>query len=107
MANVEAGAILRGSRDKPELRALWQLAESWWRHPDAVGWSPSRVDAPREILAPELLSAISAAVSRDRVVHTLSGGKPNSVQDITADGVWVETEKSRSQLAGWAIVRGL
>jgi hypothetical protein len=97
VANVEAGAVLRGSSGEPQLRALWELAESWWAHPAAVAWSPETVVAPKEILAPELLAGITAALAEDRVVRTLADGNPNWVREITADGVWVETEKSRKQ----------
>ena len=97
VANVEVGAVLRGSRDEPRLRSLWELAESWWAHRDAVAWSSDRVEAPREVLTPELLARIESMVAADSVVRTLADGNPNWVREVTPDGVWVETQKSRAE----------
>ncbi len=97
VANVEAGAILRGSRSAQPLVRLWELAESWWEHVDAVAWSPERVVAAPEVLAPDLLAAIIASLSTERVVRTIADGKENWVRDVTPDGVWVETHRSRAQ----------
>jgi hypothetical protein len=90
IANVEAGAILRGHRTAPPLRRLWELAESWWDHVDAVAWSPERTVAAREVLAPDLLTAVTAALAADAVVSTISDAKKNWVHDVTPDGVWVD-----------------
>jgi hypothetical protein len=48
------------------------------------------------VLEPALLEAIQAAVRTDPLVRTLKGGRPNLVREVTADGVWVETERSRA-----------
>jgi hypothetical protein len=97
IANVEAVAVILGPAEAPPLRELWKLGESWWRHPEAVEWSPERIPTPAEILQPELLAMIVAAVTADRRVTTLSDGKPNVVYEITPDGVWVETLKSSAE----------
>lgn len=97
VANVEAGAVLRGHHTAPALSRLWNLAESWWQHVDAIAWEPGRVPAASEVLAPELLAAIIAALAADPIVRTIADGKENRVTDITPDGVWVETDKSRAQ----------
>jgi hypothetical protein len=78
------------------LRRLWELAESWWDHVDAVAWSPERTVAAREVLAPDLLAAITAALAVDPVVWTISDAKENWMHEVTPDGVWVETAKSRA-----------
>lgn len=96
IANVEAVAVLAGERDAPALARLWELAESWWVHDDAVDWAPGRLPAAAEVLSPELLAAIRAAVATDPVISTLSSANPNRVHDVTPDGVWVETSRSRA-----------
>ena len=95
VANVELITVLRGPRDAPELRYLAELGESWWSHREAVDWSPDRVAAAREVLEPALLGQIEAAVAAHPVVATLTDRRSNWVRDVTPDGVWVETERSR------------
>ena len=95
IANVELTTVLRGPRDAPELRYLAELGESWWSHREAIDWSPDRVAAAREVLEPALLRQIEAAVAADPVVATLADGRPNWVCEITPDGVWVDTARSR------------
>jgi hypothetical protein len=95
IANVEVVAVVHGSRDAPQLRRLWELAESWWRDDGAVDWSPERVAVQPEVLLPDLLARIEAALGTDREVLTLSDRRPNWVRDVTPDGVWVETQRSR------------
>ena len=41
------------------------------------------------------LRAAFAAIAADPVVTTLADGRPNWVREVTPDGVWVETERSR------------
>ena len=95
IANVESAVVLEGPRDAPPLRNLWERAESWWEHEDAMDWSPSRVIAPAETLHRELLAMIADAVASDRVFMTLGRRpQPNTVHEVTADGVWVETLES-------------
>ena len=36
ISNVEAVAVLSGDRAAPALARLWELAESWWQHNDAI-----------------------------------------------------------------------
>ena len=98
VANVELITVLRGRPDAPELRRLVELSESWWAHRDAVDWSSERVPAAREILEPGLLREIEAALATNPEVMTLGERpQPNRVRDITPDGVWVETQRSRAQ----------
>jgi hypothetical protein len=96
VANVEAVAVMRGSAGSPQLRSLWELAESWWRHPGAVDWSAQAIPAPAEQLHPDLLRGIQTALALDPQVRTLSDGRPNWVREVTPDGVWVETLRSRA-----------
>ena len=72
-----------------------QLWESWWAHRDAIDWSPDRVPAAREILDAGLLREIEVAVAKDPEVLTLGDRRPNWIREVTPDGVWVETERSR------------
>ena len=97
VANVEAVAVISGHRDSRPLARLWEVAESWWGHEDAIDWAPGRVAVASEVLEPELLAAIRAAVARQGEIRTLGDGKPNWVRDVTRDGVWVETLRSRER----------
>ena len=99
VTNIEAGAILRGHRSAPPMVRLWELVESWWEHVDAVDWSPERIVAAPEVLAPDLLAAIMAALCTDRVVRTIADGNENWIQDITPDGVWSK-RRGRARRAG-------
>src|SRR3954451_2564968 len=96
ISNVESVAVLSGDVDAPALRRLWELGESWWRHDAVADWSPRAVPAAAEVLDGELLLAIRAAVAVQPVVPTISDGRPNWVREVTPDGVWVETERSRA-----------
>jgi len=96
VANVEAVAVISGERSTPQLQALWQVGESWWSHRDAVDWSPELVSAPREVLDPALLDRIRAAVTDNAEILTLAERRPNYIADVTPDGVWVETRRSRA-----------
>ncbi len=95
VANVEAVAVLTARRDAPPLARLWERAESWWGHADAVDWAPGRIAVAAEVLQPDLLAAIRAIVAVDAEVRTLASGNPNLAGDVTPDGVWVETQRSR------------
>jgi hypothetical protein len=95
VANVEAVAVLTDDRRQPRLAKLWELAESWWEHDEAVDWVPGAVSAPREVLEPALLEMIRAAVAADPEVATLGRPMPNHVREVTPYGVWVETTRSR------------
>jgi hypothetical protein len=53
------------------------------------------VPAAREILDAGLLREIEVAVAKDPEVLTLGDRRPNWVREVTPDGVWVETERSR------------
>jgi hypothetical protein len=94
IANVELVAVLAGPARDPQLRDLWELAESWWADPVAVAWTPQAAPAMRETLEPTLLAAIRVAVETDPVVWTLGDPQRNLVHEVTEDGVWVETAAS-------------
>jgi hypothetical protein len=97
VANAELVTVLRGPPDAPELRRLADLSESWWAHRDAIDWSSDRVSAPREILDPRLLRKIEALVVSETEVLTLGDApRANWVREVTPDGVWVETLRSRT-----------
>jgi HKD family nuclease len=97
VSNIEAVTVLSGHHSVPQLKRLWDLAESWWSHDDSVEWSPEKPHGVvAEVLDDALLTGIRAALANDMVVRTLSDGKPNWVREITPDGIWVETERSRA-----------
>jgi hypothetical protein len=95
VANIEVIAVISGSTTLPELRRLWDLAESWWDHHDAVDWRADVIAAPAEVLDPDLLRLIEASIAPNTEILTLADGKPNLITDITPDGLWVETERTR------------
>lgn len=96
ITNVEAVAVVSGERSAPQLRAFWELGESWWSQRDAVDWSLEVVSARREVLQPELLDRIRATVADSAEILTLTECRPKWIADVTPDGVWVETERSRA-----------
>lgn len=95
ITNIEAVSVLDGPATAPPLRDLWALAKSWWEHPDAVGWQAGVAPASAEVLSPELLERIRAAVAGSPVVVTVTDGRPNRVTEISPEGVWVATQRSR------------
>jgi len=97
VANVELVTVLRGGEDAPELRRLVELTETWWAHRDAIDWSADRVPAVRETLDPRLLREIETAMASAAEVPTLGDRpQPNWIREVTPDGVWVETRRSRA-----------
>jgi hypothetical protein len=97
VANLEAVALLHGSDTEPALREPWDLAQSCWTHPLALDGAPEVVPAPAELLEGDLLARLRAAVPVPAQIATLGDDlRPNWIRDITPDGVWVETERSRS-----------
>ena len=56
----------------------------------------SGVAAPAEILDPALLRRIETSIAVDHEVLTLTDRRPNWVTEVTPDGVWVETLRSRT-----------
>ena len=48
------------------------------------------------MLDPLLHRQIEAAAAANPVVVTLGDGRPNWVREVTPDGVWVETQRSRA-----------
>ena len=96
IANHEAVVTLEGPATALTLDHLWTRAEAWWAHSDAVAWQPATMPAPAEVLPSELLSRLRAVFANSPVVVTLAESKPNTIVEITPDGVWVETERTRA-----------
>jgi hypothetical protein len=97
VANIEAVALLHGPAAEPALRDLWELAESLWGHPAALDWTPAVAPAPAEVLDTDLLARLRAAMPGPVQIATLGDDpRPNWISEITPDGVWVETERSRA-----------
>jgi hypothetical protein len=97
VANVEAGTMLAGPLDDPELARLWAWAENIWGDPRTEAWRPSKQPPRDEQLEPELLQLLLRAKQADPVVYTLgSRPRPNYVRDVNATGIWVETQRSRA-----------
>ena len=103
VANIEAVAVVRGEG----LQALWDQAEAWWEHPDAVAWAPEREPAPAEVLHPRLLRRIRVALEETREV-----APGDVVSDITPEGLYLDegarlVDAWRIQIAwDWLTARG-
>lgn len=105
--NVEAAMFLQGTSEDEPLAALWRWAEEIWNDPRARDWQAAVADSPvHELL--QLHDAIASEARRDPIFLTL-GARPakDRVTDVTRDGVYVETERSRHRgrssefIPGW------
>jgi hypothetical protein len=60
----------------------------------------------------ELLQQVRDAVTEGDVIDTLGVGRPNGIVRITAEGIWVETDRSKELGSGpqfvpaWMVVAG-
>jgi len=96
VANVEAGTLLGGSMQDAAIAELWSWAESVWGDSRAQDWVPTPDSATDEAIDPELLAQLVALAQANPTVYTLGPApKPNLVREVTASGLWVETEHSR------------
>jgi hypothetical protein len=96
VANVEAGTLLSGTMQDAAIAELWSWAEGVWRDPRGQDWVPTPESALDEAIDPELLAQLVAVAQANPTVYTLGPArKPNLVREVTASGLWVETERSR------------
>jgi len=97
--NVEAGMLVSGRLDDPELGKIWEWSGQIW---DAsIDFVPGPDEPEIETFDPGLLHQLRLAVAEDPVFLTLgSSPKPNRVTEITETGIWIETERSRGKGAG-------
>ena len=96
--NIEAAVLLRGRPDDLPIRAAWDLAEDLWCDPQRQPWTPGAAPAQPEVLDPELQRLLIDACREHRgEFRTLGQGKPNRVIEVTAGGLYVETEASRAK----------
>jgi hypothetical protein len=94
--NVEMATLLEGDMRERELAFTLQWARDIVQSDAANTWVPrGTVDA--ELLDPLLFSHVEDAVRVDPVFRTVQRGAKNVVVDATLAGLWVETEKSRSE----------
>jgi hypothetical protein len=99
LSNVETGIHLRGPVGWEPLRDAWRVAEQLWEHPQTKAWSGACQTGP-EPMTESLLSMLLEHVGPGSEVRTIAGGKPNLIVEISAEGVWVETESSRRKGVG-------
>lgn len=52
----------------------------------------------------DLVALLRAHIPAGSVVNTLSSGKPNTIVDVTSDGMWIETEHSVAKGTGPQLV---
>ncbi len=104
VANIETALVVSGKPNEPPVADCWRFGERLCDHSAAVDWSPAQVPVPDEQFDPALLRLLRRAVPVGSVVSTLSQGRPNRVTDITADGVYLETERSQARGAGPQLV---
>lgn len=62
--------------------------------------------SPAESIEPELYERLSAVMKPGDVVLTLSHGKPNTIQQLTQEGVLLETDASVAKGIGSQLVPG-
>lgn len=84
----------------------WDLGEALWAHPAARDWDRSIDEVEPEPMPPSLVERLIAAIPAGSVVPTLSTGAANRVAAVTADGVWVETDRSAAAGSGPQLVDG-
>lgn len=96
--NIEAAVLLRGHLNDPPIRTAWELAEDLWADSRRQPWTPDLTQVQRESLDPELQRLLTDTWRAHRgVFRTLGQGKPNRVLEVTAGGLYVETEASRAK----------
>ena len=105
--NVEAGMLLRGSRDDTPIRDAWQWAETWVHEPITEVWTP-RGAGPRgdEEIEPALFKLLAREVAKDPLFLTLGRTpRPNRVTAVTRTALWVETERGTGpqQVPAWML----
>jgi hypothetical protein len=80
---------------------LWTWAETIWDDPRNKPWQAPAGPALDEQIEPELLQLLADAARSNPTIYTLGRvAKPNFVRDVTAGGLWVETQRSRTLQAG-------
>jgi HKD family nuclease len=94
LTNIELGVLLSGARAEPPVAEAWDVGEAYWSHERALPWTEKDAPSPTEAMAPSLVGAIRRAIPQGTTIHTLAGGKPNTITDITELGVWVQTMRS-------------
>ena len=63
-------------------------------------------DAPRGTMSESLFTALLLSMPVGTVVKTLKGERPNRISALTADAVWVETDKTDAEGTGAQEVPG-
>lgn len=105
LGNIETGVVLDAS-DAVAAGDAWDLGEALWAHPAARDWDHSIDEVRPEPMRASLVERLMAAIPAGSVVPTLSTGASNRVAAITADGVWVETDRSVAAGSGPQLVDG-
>jgi hypothetical protein len=105
VASIEVATVLRGTLADQPLADLWSWAEATWAHPRGESWNGVIDPAIDEPIEPELL-ALLAAIARDNPrVYTLGpSSAENTVAEVNASGMWVETTRSRTLRTGAQLV---
>ena len=95
ICNVEAVVWMDDTHAASAIDDVWALGEELWNHSAARPWEPgTAIATPPDSMSESLLSALLVAMPEGTVVPTLAGQRPNRVAALTADAVWVETERS-------------
>lgn len=97
VTNVETAVLLEGHRDEPVLREAWDTALTYWSLESAARWQPQAAESSDEVFPPTLYDALQRAVASDPVFRTLAKQRANLVTTVARDGLWIETEASRSK----------
>ena len=107
VSNIEVAVHLDGTSRDDALAEAWSRADAWWGDRFAVPWLPGAVaeTAPDWGADPALFDLVRREVARDPAFATL-GRDPrrNLVVDVTPEGVYVETTRSRGKGTGAQLV---
>ena len=99
ICNVEAALWLDGTSHEA-LDDVNLLGEELWEHPAAQPWRVGSHLAPQESMSEQLLAMLLLAMPEGSIVPTLASPRPNRIAALTADAVWVETERTAARGSG-------
>ncbi len=94
VTNVEAAMVVKGTAGDDPIAHAWEWGEVLWNHPVSTEWALGAEPVPGEQFDPILLGALREAIPNGSFVRTLASGRPNTVVEVTPQGVYVETERS-------------
>jgi hypothetical protein len=109
VSNIEAAVHLEGTTRDGALADAWARTDAWWTDALAQPWLPGAVAEPAPVADwgsdPALFDLVRREVAKNPVFETLGPDrKRNLVRDVAAEGVYVETARSRGRGVGAELV---